>query len=179
MAKSKGLESPTTGSKLVQQIESNSRHFDNLTPDQVDLLFNRSSDIIKIWLSGDNKDSKKFRDLVTLEKQTVLLSTEDLNAITKALNAQVLLAVIRQKQQELSILAKRKNILKTSANDTFKDFILDNRAQLGPKFAQFGRSMLEETIGAIPPEQFNVLKTDIVQSRPARKPKPIAGQAAT
>ena len=176
MAKSKGLKSPTTGSELVQQIQKNSQHFDNLTSDQVDLLFNCDSVQIKIWLSGEKKDSKKFRDLVKLTKQTDLLSTEDLNAITKALNAQVLLAVIRQKKQTLADLAKRENILKILTNQTLKDFIVKNRAELGTEFAQVTDSLLEETISAIPPNQFETLKKDMVQSRPVIKPKPIAAK---
>ena len=178
MAKSKGLKSPTTGSELVQQIQKNSQHFDNLTSDQVDLLFNCDSVQIKIWLSGEKKDSKKFRDLVKLTKQTDLLSTEDLNAITKALNAQVLLAVIRQKKQTLADLAKRENILKILTNQTLKDFIVKNRAELGTEFAQVTDSLLEETISAIPPNQFETLKKDMVQSRPVIKPKPKQRQAA-
>ena len=176
MAKSKGLKSPTTGSELVQQIQRNSQHFDNLTSDQVDLLFNCDSVKISIWLHGENTDSKKFRDLVKLEKQTVLLSSEDLNGITKALNAQVLSAVIRQKHPALADLAKRDNTPKISTNETFKDFIVKNRAQLGSKFAQFTGYLLEETISAIPQTQFEKLKTDIVQSRPVIKPKPIAAK---
>ena len=178
MAKSKGLKSLTAGSKLVQQIQRNSQHFDNLTSDQVDLLFNCDSVQISIWLRGDKKDSQQFRDLVKLKKQTDLLSTEDLNAITKALNAQVLSAVIRQNQKALADLAKRDNIVKTSSNETFKDFIVKNRAKLGAEFAQFTDFLLEETISAIPPNQFETLKIDIVQSRPVIKPKPKALQAA-